>query len=725
MAADNDVTRRRFLGVGGGVLLGASLSTFGTTLADAGMLHADSAALELSGGYPRTLLFRQSEVLAAELSYDEWEARMLPFDGIMGKMLAEEIPYGERHIEYFTRYKRQHPTKAVFLHFNGSGRRPSFRPQHFFAGHWLYRGGTRLTGTVAAQDTVLHVQNSSIFSAVFGRYGDRGMDICATRVHADGTPDWNQAEHMQVVAVDQQTRTVTVVRGTHGSEPLSFPSGAYVAPHEGGGPFSPPDDPQSEIGWEYNFSTECPRDKSGRNCVDALLDDLTDLLGPGGVLADIDGVEFDAFHFQYPRARLEDANGDGVIDEATFNGINTYALGRLQFADALRLRLGPDKILMADDNGVAASNRPNPNSRAFNGIETEGWRSDTEEGTLAEWSTELNLYSHWMQDGHQPRVSYLVHKVVPKAAAYPIDYAYFRGVAAAAQMRDVSVAFFIAPGEHPDWTLLDALQPLGSVPEHPPYTFDIYDELVGGTQQRGNWLGRPVHATRRLALDTPDVLQGEGVGMSQNFLNSLEGDNVTFARESGRGSPRLVVTQAGPDPRLPLDQTLEFALPGLTVSDSDLVVAVELQAEPVSGYPDSIARYVTVTLEGSGVPLQTAFVNGSQIQAVFYFRDIPPGQYPLRFVAQGRNPIALQRLTAHAAPDVSFREFEHGVVFANPSPQPYAFDLGRLLPGTRLRRLQGSPGQDPVTNDGSLVASRLNIPGNDALFTLKTEHRTP
>jgi hypothetical protein len=59
------------------------------------------------------------------------------------------------------------------------------------------------------------------------------------------------------------------------------------------------------------------------------------------------------------------------------------------------------------------------------------------------------------------------------------------------------------------------------------------------------------------------------------------------------------------------------------------------------------------------------------------------------------------------------------VVLANPAPRPYAFDLDRLAPGGKFRRLRGSPEQDPVTNDGSSVAGKVVLEARDGLFLVR------
>ena len=61
-------------------------------------------------------------------------------------------------------------------------------------------------------------------------------------------------------------------------------------------------------------------------------------------------------------------------------------------------------------------------------------------------------------------------------------------------------------------------------------------------------------------------------------------------------------------------------------------------------------------------------------------------------------------------------EFEYGVVLANPSPRPYAFDLGKLIPGRHFRRFNGTPDQDPLTNNGAAVTAPLTLGPKDAIF---------
>jgi len=91
----------------------------------------------------------------------------------------------------------------------------------------------------------------------------------------------------------------------------------------------------------------------------------------------------------------------------------------------------------------------------------------------------------------------------------------------------------------------------------------------------------------------------------------------------------------------------------------------------------------------------------------------------LRFEVEGEQPLYFERITAHSGTDGRYREFENGVVFANPSPRSYTFDVGSLFPGVTLRRIQGHQNQDPLTNDGSVVGHQLILTSRNALFVVR------
>jgi hypothetical protein len=115
------------------------------------------------------------------------------------------------------------------------------------------------------------------------------------------------------------------------------------------------------------------------------------------------------------------------------------------------------------------------------------------------------------------------------------------------------------------------------------------------------------------------------------------------------------------------------------------------------------------------------WVNDKAFSSSFYFSEIHSPTVDLTFAVEGHEPIYLSDLTAHAAPDVVYREFENGLAIANPSPRSATMDMEQLLPGQRFRRLQGSSQQDPVANNGTVAGRKLELRPKEGLFLIRVE----
>jgi hypothetical protein len=115
------------------------------------------------------------------------------------------------------------------------------------------------------------------------------------------------------------------------------------------------------------------------------------------------------------------------------------------------------------------------------------------------------------------------------------------------------------------------------------------------------------------------------------------------------------------------------------------------------------------------------WVNQADFDSGFYFSNIDSDRIELEFTIESSEPVTINRIQVHAHPDAMYREFERGLVLANPSPRPYVFDLASLLPGRKFRRLQGSPTQDAVTNNGSPIRGRLNLGPKEGLFLVRVD----
>ena len=152
----------------------------------------------------------------------------------------------------------------------------------------------------------------------------------------------------------------------------------------------------------------------------------------------------------------------------------------------------------------------------------------------------------------------------------------------------------------------------------------------------------------------------------------------------------------------------------------------------MQGYHPEVARLMYVRAAPKGQQVGDAagederfmtWVNGADFDSGFNFSNIGSSRVDLEFVVEGSEPIWIGRIQAYSHPDVIYREFEYGLVVANPSPRPYVFDLDELCPEQTFQRLQGSHTQDVVANDGSVVRGKLNLGPKEGLFLIRGSQR--
>ncbi len=655
-----------------------------------------------NGQYPRVFFFRQAEGQAAQksLSYEQWEKTFERLMGIEGKVLDEEVlGRSIRNIDFFTRFKQRHPNQLVLLHFNGNARDPRYESERFFAGHWIYFNGAKILSDVPAEygQTDIHVDKPNLFRLNMGRYRDRNEDVGLCMLDAYGKPNWHQSEQVQLISIDDKKKTIRVRRGCYGTEPRAFEAGrSYAAAHMSEGPWGE----KNNLLWYYNYSTYCPRDKNGLTCADILVEHLAELFGPDGELAAFDGLEFDVLKFRCGgalRGRGADCDADGVIDGGFHNGISAYGAGVVEFCRQLRERLGEDRLILADGMGEN-------NQRAFgilNGIESEGW-PHLRDHQIHDWSGGLNRHFFWDKNARPPVFNYINHKFnmptdksgVVKRADVPFNI--HRLVFAVGVFTNSAICYSYSPANDPDGL------------------FGIWDEFRMGTANRLGWLGRPLGPAVRIATRQPDLLEGKGYPIDQNLEKLFRGDGIQFQCVK---SGMLVTTKTEAS-------NISFRLTNVPTNGPDLFVRITVRGEPMHDYPPEVARLMYVGLSSQGRPASKnerfmTWVNGTNFDSGFYFSNIKSSRVDLEFVVEGSEPIWISRIQAYSHPDVMYREFENGLVIANPSPRPYVFNLDELFPGQAFQRLQGSGTQDVVANDGSAVEGMLNLGPKEGLFLIR------
>ncbi|MHC4116272.1 MAG: hypothetical protein ACYSWO_02070 [Planctomycetota bacterium] len=642
----------------------------------------------LSDGYPRVFFFRQVEGMPARMgvTYEQWENTFDRLMGIEGKALDEEIPGRSlKNIEFFTRFKQRHPDQLVLLHFNGNARDPRWESDKFFAGHWIYFNGAKILSDIPAEqgETDIRVDKPNLFKVNMGRYRSRNEDIGLCVLDADGKPDWHKSEQVQLISVDVKAKTIRVRRGCFGTKPRAFKAGSsYAAAHATEGPWGS----RNNLLWYYNYSTRCPRDKQGRTCSDVLVDHLDELFGPDGALAAFDGLEFDVLKWRCGGgrgARGLDCDADGKPDAGLHGGFNAYGAGVVEFCRRLRAKLGDETLILAD--GMHEGSQ-----RAFgilNGIESEGW-PHLRDHEIKDWSGGLNRHFFWNANSSSPVANYINHKFnvptgKPGIVKHPnIPFSRHRLVFAVGIFTDSAMCYSFAPPTQRG-------APLG-----------IWDEFRMGTENKLGWLGKPLGPAVRMATRKPDLLKGR--------INPT-GDGVRFER----GSAGLKVTATSPKAR-----EIRFSLTGVPCEGPDLFVSLTGRGGAMKGYPMEVARMMYVA---AGSQRFMTWVNDKDFDSTFYFSKITSNSIDLEFVIEGSESLWISNVRAHAHPDAIYREFENGLVLANPSPRPYVFELSKLVPGKSFRRLRGSSRQDTIANNGSMVADKLELGPKEGLFLVRVE----
>ena len=654
------------------------------------------AQLEIfSDGYPRAFQFwttTRRMIMEGEVDTDR------AFQTLNG--VASPCEYWPTYLAF----KQQNPRKLVYLFTQGHvfAEEPcQFDPidrSMFFAGHWVYFEGCQITADVLAESgqTMISVNDPSCFRMKPPeKPGWRATpeDIVLTRLDAQGRPDWYAAEQVRLVSVDLEAKTITVQRGCYGTNPLALKAGeAYAAAHawwdwgSNGG-----------ISWTANYSPHCPRDEQGRSAADLLLKRFAGLFQPGGELESYDGLEFDVMNFQPTSTnrgrRHFDTDGDGIADDGYRDGVNVYGVGVFDFCRRLRERLGADVLILGDGS---ASDTHQRCFTLFNGIESEWWPqwNDTD---VTHWSNGINAHRFWKANAADPYFSYFVHKIGghDRRVWNATPYTTHRLVLAAAQFVDAAVTHFYP------------------IPPESGEEVGVFDELRNGRDRQLNYLGQPLGPAVSLALAASDRFHGNGKRFTHGFLARIQGQNIEVTQEGD--AVRIASTDSAA-------QTLRFTIWSGDIDNEDLTVSFTARAAPWTGYPDEVARRMTVSVSTGAKPKSNAiFVNTRPFAPRLYFRNVQGPKVGLRFEVEGAAPIWLSKITTHAHADATYRLFENGLVLANPSDGPYEFDLRQIAPGVRYRRLRGSSQQDPETNNGQVVGDTVTLMPRDGLFLVRIE----
>jgi hypothetical protein len=606
------------------LLVGLLIVTFSFSL----KLHAEinTDQLEIFSDKPlKQLYFRYTEGSLRNMPEAAWLKRWSRFDGIVLKAYAEEgAPFTQKQRDTLKLYKQTYPEKALLLHFNGRARDPLFQPIPGSARDFLYFSGTRNKSKISANETIskIYVEQAGVFRRTRSLPEGVFDDIVLVKVNSDKSLDWNQYEHAKLIEVNFENRFIRVKRditniGRVGGEQGEF----HVAMHAAKGPFFAANKQRL---WEYNWFAATDTVESKNTLQTSLVNFLSAELLTNNQY--FDGVSIDVLTetrvskvFGY--STLLDLDQDGIGDKSSSEFDSLHSLSIYQFLEKLRLQLSNKKLIIAD--GAATNQRA---VGLLNGIESEGW-PNFRDPELKQWSSGLNRQRYWNTFGQQPHFSYfkLAHyldaqnkKIMPSKNA--------RRLAVAAAMLTGAA---ISPAHRP-----------GGVPFHKWPEFRVLKNL-----------GKPVGEIQALgALDAIGLVKdGKAQQLLKKHLSSKQGFS--------EGGNRIVFKKVSE--KYPVCFEIDHS--------GDLTISFEAQVNSQIGLPDWRPLMVTVSSVISGEK-RTGLIGKTVFNSDFYFADFKRGEACISLDSESE--LSINNLQIKLSADIRYREFENGLLIANPSKYP-------------------------------------------------------
>ncbi len=571
-----------------------------------------------------------------------------------------------------------------------------------FAGHWLYRAGTRSTNAIAATGNTVAVTVDNATT----------IDVGEFVVIYDDEPAparlFRNAEHLKVISKNGNdlvlSRSALIRDSINKSAPKAHAARSIVAMHQRGAVTAP-------LVWAYNVSLSCPLDANGKTLSQVLSGWLAknydkDPFGaPAGF--QVDGVMFDAdLYFDYNPI---DANNDLVADWGiTSPGFNSYGKGMQNFYSLLR-------------SSPELSNRliipGSPNSRgdvATNGGQAESLFTDnaldpnpTYEKFDAAFYRLDNFIHH---PGVGPGYSELFIRLPTKTYANQLgikatsDAAFRLGLG----MSLVQGAFFSFEASKysvDPWFDEYAVD----VTNGSPKFGQAIPQSAGAAQLRAHrgWLGQPLSARKRIydARFAPVQSLINQAGTFDLSISDWLPTNVTLTRDISTkmaGAASLRVSA-------PIADSLKL--------DGAFVTGPAVTLEPNTEYSITFAvrsvmnREIRVLFGDGG--MQVIPVRADWARRVVTFKTTAGGPTSVVFqVGRESSPVwidSVQIFKGNA--NVFAREFERGYVVVNATraPRTVTFDTPR-------RRIKGT--QNPDINTGALESS-ASIPAYDSVIYVK------
>ncbi len=644
----------------------------------------------LKNNFPKGFFFRKPDHVNRD--YDVWKKEYKRLGGIFIKALGEELISREqvKILNYANRFAIEHPEQLTVLHFNGRSRDPRWNDiSKYSAGHWLYNPGTYLLSDIDKNDSIFRVADSSVFKTGLGirNANNKNDDMVLVPVDIDGNKIWSEAEQVTLVALENGA--IKVLRGRYGTKPRDFKGKTtYLAPHASEGPWG--DKNENNLMWYYNLSTACPKDENGYQCNNVLSKEIGTWFKKDGITFAFDGIQFDIASWTVSKftlgKRFVDVNVDGIADKGYINGRNVFGEGAYDFYKLLRQELSEDKIIVGDggvDYGMRAVG-------VASGMESEGlcdW-SDS----YKEYAKPLSIFNYWNTYGIDNSFSYVTNK--DTKGTFQDQKKRERMVLATATCLGISFNSFI------------------DTPSSKKFRYGILDELNKGVEDELYWLGGPIS----------DLIyvEDEEAFNRKLILRNLDIETVNCTTIIKNND--LIISSTENDANI----EMKVRLKNIELLKGDLILSFDAKAkDSLIGFKPIVPRQIYANTEALQDTENTSasvlnYINSIEyLPCKFYYRKVTPGKADLEIVIEGGGEATIRNVQISNSQLALTREFEHGVVLVNPSLEPFTYNLDKLFPESKFKRLTASPLQDNKVNNGKAVEKSVTLPGLNGLFLIK------
>ena len=636
-----------------------------------------------SNKFPQMCAFRGEYVNAHNGDVNEWFDGNRFSDGVIKKYVNwDELDRIDLNTQQWSdEYVQANPECLMQLHWDMREHRndQTDNSDRYFPGHWLQLEGSTLTNAIDEFTTEITVANINPFKQKKGaQYKYPTLIIVPT--DEEGNRVWYESEFVQIENINVSEKKITIKRGTALSEPKAFQAGVYIAPMS---------TRLCKTGlFDYNFSTTCPKDKNGKQAADIVIEELTELMLPGGILDHLDGICFDVLQWS-PRGSYIDTDNDGIADGGIINGINEFQIGSLALQEKIREALGDDMILTSD--GYEKINQRAP--QLFNGIESEGLVTHVD--AYRGFAKTINVFEFWRKFcTASKQFSYIVPKV-KNTIDMEKEEQYKRLCFGTATCLGVAVTRFVDE--------------------------EASDEQVAGNLNTQNWLGEPIGEMIRIAQQQPDLLGGA----SFNYKNDLISSNACDISQTGN---EIIISGNSANEIDPMSIQLNNVEFG--EANEDIVIYFKIKRNNDNNIPslvhasaDNLPDYGEPTKEQSmHNELWSGYTNNDFTLVSLYYREIGGINQNITLTFDQQDDVTIKDLTIHQSSQLIAREFQNGVVLVNPAHSEQEFDLTSLFGNKIYNKIEGI--NDPIYNDGEEVQGTVTVGDRNALFLIGDHTQT-